>query len=105
MAWNLNDFITMEFLGSFSGTVAVVTLLTQLVKRFIATVDPKWIALSLAGTVSVVKQLETGDFSAVSWILAALNTFVIAGAAIGTFEGFKGLGKLFSKEDHNKKGD
>ena len=95
MIWNLNDFITMEFLGSFSGVVVLVTLLTQLIKRFVTAVDPKWIALILAGTVSVVKQLESGDFSVTGWILAALNAFVIAGTAIGAFEGFKGLGKFF----------
>jgi len=95
MAWNLNDFITMEFLGTFSGVVAVVTLLTQLIKRFVTAVDPKWISLILASAVSIAKQLETGHFSVASWILAGLNAFVIAGAAIGTFEGFKGIGKLF----------
>ena len=84
----------MEFLGTFSGVVLVVTLLTQLVKGFLTAVDPKWISLTLAGTVSFVKQLETGDFSAAGWILAVLNAFVIAGAAIGVFEGFKGLGKF-----------
>jgi len=98
MAWNLNEFISMEFLGTFSGVVAMVTLLTQVVKRFVTTVDPKWIALILAGMVSAVKQLGTGDFSAIGWMLAILNAFVIAGAAIGTFEGVKGVGKLFDKE-------
>ncbi|MCL2587950.1 MAG: hypothetical protein FWD84_00910 [Oscillospiraceae bacterium] len=95
MAWNLNDFITMDFLGTFSGVVALVTLLTQLIKRFVSTVDPKWISLTLAGTVSFIKQLETGDFTTTGWILAALNAFVITGAAIGAFEGCKGIGKLF----------
>ena len=95
MAWNLNDFITMDFLGTFSGVVVLVTLLTQLIKGFVTAVDPKWISLVLAGTVSVIKQLETGDFSVGGWILAVLNAFVIAGAAIGTFEGFKGIGKFF----------
>jgi len=99
MAWNLNDFITMEFLGTFSGVVIVVMLLTQLIKGFLTAVDPKWIALTLAAVVSVVKQLETGDFSAAGWILAVLNTFIIAGAAIGTFEGSKELGKFFGKDD------
>jgi len=94
MAWNLNDFITMEFLGSFSGVVVLITLLTQLIKRFVTAVDPKWIALTLAGMISVVKQLETGNFSAAGWMLALLNALLITGAAIGAFEGFKGLGKF-----------
>ena len=102
MAWNLNDFITLDFLGTFSGVVAVVTLLTQLVKSFVSAVDPKWIALTVSGAVSVVKQLATGDFSAVAWILVGLNTFVVAGAAIGAFESFKGLGTRFGKEEHDK---
>ncbi|MCL2568639.1 MAG: hypothetical protein FWE12_04280 [Oscillospiraceae bacterium] len=93
MAWNLNDFITPEFLGTFSGVVAVVTLLTQVVKRFVTGVDPKWIALGLALVMSAVKQVETGDLRTGSLLLAGLNAFVIAGAAIGTFEGFKGLGR------------
>ena len=97
MAWNLNDFISPEFLGTFSGAVTVVMLLTQLIKRFIPTVDPKWIALVLAGAVSAAKQLATGDVSAADWILAGLNAFVLTGTAIGTFEGCKGLGKWFGK--------
>jgi len=101
MAWNLNDFITLEFLGTFSGVVVVVTLLTQIVKRFVAAYDPKWIALTLAGMMSTVKQLAAGDVSAVGWILAGLNALVIAGAAIGTFEGLKGFGKFFGRDSHD----
>ena len=95
MAWNLNDFITLEFLGTFSGAALVVTLLTQLAKRFVTAIDPKWIALFFAGAVSLVKELARGDFSAAAWFLAGLNAFVIAGAAIGGFEGAKGVGKFF----------
>ncbi|MCL2563767.1 MAG: hypothetical protein FWE08_07000 [Oscillospiraceae bacterium] len=102
MEWNLNGFITPEFLGTFSGAVAVVTLLTQLVKNFVTIADPKWIALTLAGAVSAVKQFALGDFSAAGWILAGLNTVVIAGAAIGMFEGLKGLGKFFDRENRGE---
>ena len=95
MAWNLNDFISPAFLGTFSGVVVTVTLLTQLVKGFLPKVDPKWIALVFACAVSVVKQLATGDYSPGAWILAGLNAFVITGAAIGAFEGVKGIGKFW----------
>ena len=99
MTWNLNDFITPEFLGTFSGVVLVVTLLTQLVKGFVTTIDPKWIALALAGLMSVVKELTNGTFSAAGWILAGLNAFLVAGAAIGAFEGLKGFGKFLGERD------
>ena len=97
MAWNLNDFITLEFLGTFSGVVVVVTLLTQIVKRFVTAIDPKWIALAFAVAVSTLKELAVGDLSVPGWILAGLNALVITGAAIGTFEGAKGLGKFFTE--------
>ena len=96
MSWNLNDFITPELLVTFSGAVAVVAILTQFTKRFLPKVDPKWIALVLATLASTVKRLATGDLSAIGWVLAAFNAIALASAAVGAFEGCKGLGGFFT---------
>jgi len=98
MAWNMNAFITPEFLGTFFGAVAVVTTLTQLAKQFVTRLDPKWISLVFAVVVSVVKQMASADFTMVGWILAMLNALLLVGAASGSFEVVKSAGAYFGQK-------
>jgi len=82
------DYITLDalVLGTLSGSVAAVTAVTQVTKRF-ADFDPKWIALAVSSAISMLLLSMSEDFTAAGIILSIINTFVVTGLSIGVFEG------------------
>lgn len=82
----MTEFFTMEFLGTFTGMVAFVTAVTQIVKYFI-NVNPKWVALVAA----IVGQLAVQfvfikDYSPEGIVMALFNTVAVLLGSIGAFE-------------------
>ena len=86
----MNEAFTWAFLGSAAGISAATVVMTQIVKRFIPKVDPKWIALAISFVISMAAQAATGDGQATSYALALFNAVLTAGAAIGAYEGILG---------------
>lgn len=82
----MDQFISMEMLGTFGGMVIITTTLTQIIKRFLAA-DPKWIALALAALLVTVSQLLSTPLSSTSVVVALCNWLLVTSAAIGAFEG------------------
>ncbi|MEG1863102.1 MAG: hypothetical protein RR198_05790 [Oscillospiraceae bacterium] len=82
----MNEFFTVEFLGTFTGMVAFVTLVTQVVKYYV-NLDPKWISLAAAFVGQMVVQLVfLKDFSAQGVVMALFNVLAVVAASVGTFE-------------------
>ena len=81
----MSDFLSLEALGALAGAACVVTGLTQALKRIVAA-DPKVIACWLAGFISLMAQIASGDFSAAGFGMAALNAVILAAASVGAFE-------------------
>jgi len=80
--------------SSFTGMVTAVTLLTQVLKQFVKTIDPKWIALMVSGVIVVFMELVIPNLiTTESVFLALANWLLITGAAIGLFEGGKSVGQ------------
>lgn len=82
----MDTLFTWDYLLTFSGAIAAVTLLTQVLKWYIR-VDPKIIAL--IATVIVegsVQFIYLQDFTVEGVGLMIFNTFVILFAAVGAFE-------------------
>lgn len=86
----MNEFVTVDLLASFAGMVAIVCGLTQMVKHILS-IDPKWIALALAFLAVLVTQVLSGPITVTSVALGLFNTLAVASAAIGLFEGAKGI--------------
>jgi len=83
----MNEFITVEVLGTFAGITAATCVLTEVIKRYIS-IDPKWIALAVAGLLCFGRALIfTGDFSAGGIFMTTVNWLVVTGSSIGLFEG------------------
>ncbi len=82
----MNDFITLQMLGTFSGITVAVTMLTQVIKNFVA-VDPKWIALFLSFLLTLGIQVLPNALSATSIVIAFCNWLLVTGTSIGLFEG------------------
>ena len=91
----MTEFITWEFLATFAGSVAAVTLITQTIKEFI-NLDPKWIALVISIFVCALVQVcYYQDYSLQGIALACVNVFVVLAASIG---GYETILKQFKKQ-------
>jgi hypothetical protein len=84
----MNEFISIESLGTLAGATAIVTSLVQVVKRYFVNVDPKWFVLGFSLIlVSGYKLLTSDDYSnPINWLLAIVNGLVVTGTSIGAFE-------------------
>ena len=81
--------------STFTGMVAAVTLLTQVLKQFFKKTDPKWIALFVSGVAVVfVEMVIPHMISYESAFLAFANWLLVTGAAIGLFEGGRSVGQV-----------
>lgn len=82
----MTEFLTWELLSTFAGSVAAVTLITQLAKQYL-NLDPKWIALAASILVCVaVQAFYLQDFTAAGLVLMGFNILVVLAAAIGSYE-------------------
>lgn len=72
--------------GTTTGVAAVVAVLTQILKRYIQKIDPKWIALVLSLLLTYCYQIIYVDHFWGTFVLSALNAIISAGMSIGVFE-------------------
>ena len=89
----MNEFMNESVLGTFSGMVATVTILTQFIKHYVKRCDPKWIALVVSVAAVMAIAAWPGAPSYQSIFMAADNVLLVAGSSIGLFEGGKSVGK------------
>lgn len=83
----MNEFFTWEFLATFAGSVAFVTTITEVVKYYLAKLDPKYIALAAAIVVTfAVRLLFYKDFTPEGLVLATFNVVAVLFGSIGAFE-------------------
>ena len=82
----MDNFFTWDYLATFAGMVAFVTVATQVVKYYI-NVDPKWIALvaAILGQ-TAVQAFYLQDYSAQGIVMAIINVFVVVAGSVGAFE-------------------
>ena len=83
----MEEILTWANLGTAAGVSAAVVTLTQILKRYIPKIDPKWIALVLSVIITFTNQFIHNDFLMETFILSALNAIISAGTAIGAYEG------------------
>lgn len=81
----MNEFFTPDVLLTFTGQVLFVTTATQILKRYIPKIDPKWIALVLAFGISFAAQVFfRQDVSPAGFVMTAVNALaVLSGAVMG----------------------
>ncbi len=83
----MGEFISIEILGTMAGCSLVITLLTQIFKKYIPEkVDTKWLALAFSIIVGVLRIVYVGQFDFAGIVSGILNIFVLLGASIGIYE-------------------
>ena len=83
----MNDFISIEILGTIAGCSAIITLLTQIFKEFLPeNLDTKWLALVFSLIIGVLRIIYVGQFDFAGIVSGIINIFVLLGVAIGIYE-------------------
>lgn len=83
----MNDFISIEVLGTMAGCSLIITLLTQVFKKFLPEkVDTKWLALVFSIIVGILRIVYVGQFDFAGIVSGILNIFVLLASAIGIYE-------------------
>ena len=89
----MNDFVSIEILSTMAGCSLIITLLTQVFKKFLPDkLDTKWLALIFSVIIGVLRIIYIGDFTFESITSGVLNIFVLLAASIGIYEVGKSIG-------------
>ena len=85
-----SDLVTMQYLASYAGAVAVVYLVVSYLKGFVKMVMPDvWVrvlALLVSGGVQAFVLLTTGKTDPQSIGLGVVNSFLVAFASMGVHQ-------------------
>lgn len=83
----MEDFITIEMLGTLVGCSLIVSLLTQVLKKYIPeTVDTKWLALLFSVIVGVLRIFYIANFTYAGIVAGIINVFVLLAVSVGIYE-------------------
>ena len=83
----MNDFIGIEILGTIAGCSAIITLLTQVFKKFLPEkFDTKWLALIFSVIIGGLRIIYVGQYDFAGIVSGVINIFVLLGVSIGIYE-------------------
>ena len=83
----MNEFVSIEILGTMAGCSLIVTLLTQIFKRYLPKeVDTKWLALAFSTIIGVLRIFYVAQFDFAGIVSGIFNIFVLLAASIGIYE-------------------
>lgn len=83
----MQDFISVEMLGTLVGCSVIVSLLTQVIKKYVPeTVDTKWLALLFSFIIGVLRIFYVADFTYAGIVAGIINIFVLLAVSIGIYE-------------------
>ena len=92
----MNEFVSIEILGTIAGCSAVITLLTQVFKKYLPEkLDTKWLALIFSVIIGGLRIVYVGQFDFAGIVSGIINIFVLLGVSVGLYEvGASVLNKL-----------
>ena len=83
----MSDFISIEILGTIAGCSAVVTLLTQIFKRYLPDkIDSKWLALVFSVIIGAIRIVYVHQFDFSGIVSGLINIFILLSVSIGIYE-------------------
>ena len=83
----MNDFVSIEILSTMAGCSLIITLLTQIFKKYLPkTIDTKWLALIFSIIVGVLRIIYIHQFDFAGITAGIFNIFVLLASSIGIYE-------------------
>ena len=100
----MNEFVSIEILGTIAGCSAVITLLTQVFKKYLPEkLDTKWLALIFSIIIGGLRIVYVGQFDFAGIVSGIINIFVLLGVSVGLYEvGTSVINKLIGGSDDAK---
>lgn len=100
----MNNFVSIEILGTIAGCSAVITLLTQVFKKYLPEkLDTKWLALIFSVIIGGLRIIYVGQFDFAGIVSGIINIFVLLGVSVGLYEvGASVINKLAGGSDDAK---
>ena len=100
----MNEFVSIEILGTIAGCSAVITLLTQVFKKYLPEkFDTKWLALIFSIIIGGLRIIYVGQFDFAGIVSGIINIFVLLGVSVGLYEvGASVINKLTGGSDNVK---
>ena len=96
----MNDFISIEVLATIAGCSAIVTLLTEVFKKYLPqNIDTKWLSLIFSAIIGIIRIIYVGQFDFAGIVSGIINIFVLLGVSVGIFEVGKSMMNTFKKEE------
>ena len=96
----MNDFISIEILATIAGCSAIVTLLTEVFKKYLPqNIDTKWLSLIFSAIIGIIRIIYVGQFDFAGIVSGIINIFVLLGVSVGIFEVGKSMMNTFKKEE------
>ena len=76
----MNDFVSIEVLGTMAGCSLIITLLTQVFKKYLPEkIDTKWLALAFSVVVGVLRIFYINQFD-----FAGITSGILIGNPVTT---------------------
>ena len=83
----MDEFISIEVLGTIAGCSTIITILTKIFKKYLPkNVDSKWLALAFSVIIGVLRIIYVGQFDFAGIVSGIINIFVLLGISIGIYE-------------------
>ena len=83
----MNDFVSIEILSTIAGCSLIITLLTQVFKKYLPEkINTKWLVLVFSIIIGVLRICYVGQFDFGGIVSGIFNIFVILASAIGIYE-------------------
>lgn len=100
----MNEFISIEILGTIAGCSAIITLLTQVFKQYLPEkFDTKWLALIFSVIIGGLRIIYVGQYDFAGIVSGVINIFVLLGVSIGIYEvGTSVVNKITGGSDNVK---
>lgn len=91
----MNEFFTWAALGTYSGAILAVTLITQFIKGLpgIDRIPTRIVSWILAVIILILAQLFTASLSWSSAALTLINAVIVSLASNGTFDACTAIGR------------
>lgn len=91
------EFVDWSYISTFAGCLAVVTAITEVIKNigFIKKIPTQITSWVLAFAILILAKVFTGDISAISAVLALIDSVFVSLAANG---GYEALNRIFGSE-------
>ena len=83
----MNEFVSIEILGTIAGCSAVITLLTQVFKKYLPEkFDTKWLALIFSFIIGGLRIVYIGQYDFAGIVSGIINIFILLSVSIGIYE-------------------